>query len=123
VAFQDMLNDFQTILNRDDCSTDQATTFLKHGMSRIQRECRLPSMERALLINVGSSAMNFFVVPIDLIQPIDVLVQNEAGEFYPLAKASYRQLLQVSPYGLPNPAFATHPQFREFCCPAAAISH
>jgi Uma2 family endonuclease len=22
-----------------------------------------------------------------------------------------------------NPAFATHPQFREFCCPAAAISH
>jgi hypothetical protein len=22
-----------------------------------------------------------------------------------------------------SPAFATHPQFREFCCPAAAISH
>jgi len=22
-----------------------------------------------------------------------------------------------------NPAFATHPQFREFCCPSAAISH
>lgn len=25
--------------------------------------------------------------------------------------------------GLLNPAFATRRQFREFCCPAAAISH
>lgn len=91
-----MLADFQAILDRDDCDDAKATTFLIQGMSRIQRDCRLPSMERTLIITTeGPTTM--FPVPVDLIQPIDVLVQDEAGEFYPLDKKGFRQLLRIDP--------------------------
>jgi hypothetical protein len=37
-------------------------------------------------------------------------------------KDSHDEVVSLEPAKL-SPAFATHPQFREFCCPAAAISH
>lgn len=91
-----MLASFQNILNRDDCSTAQATTFLQQGISRIQRDCRLPSMERALLITPDSIPMLFFSVPQDLIQPIDILAPGWDGMPKPLRKLPYRQLVGVS---------------------------
>jgi hypothetical protein len=78
VSFNTMKASFQNILNRDDCSDAQATTFLQQGISRIQRDCRLPNMERTLIITPETTT-NMFSVPLDLIQPIDVLVQDDAG--------------------------------------------
>jgi len=102
VSFNDMLNDFQQILDRDDCSTAQATTFLQQGMSRIQRDCRLPSMERAVFITPTTDPMTYFPVPLDLIQPIDILVPTIGGTSKPLVKLPYRELLRISPLVRPQ---------------------
>lgn len=101
MSFNSMKASFQNILNRDDCTDAQATTFLQQGISRIQRDCRLPSMERTLIIT-PETATNLFPVPVDLIQPIDVLVQDQAGNFYPLVKKAYRDALKVDPQDLPR---------------------
>lgn len=92
---------FQSILNRDDCTDAQATAFLQQGISRVQRDCRLPSMERTLIITPEATMSNF-IVPTDLIQPIDVLVQDvNTGRFKALAKKSYRRLLDYDPNDQP----------------------
>jgi hypothetical protein len=65
-------------------------------MSRIQRDCRLPSMERALLIT-PDAPMASFPIPTDLIQIRDVLVPSSWGTMRPLSKLSYRAL------GMKNP--------------------
>lgn len=98
MAYIDMLNDFETILNRDDCTDAQAALFLGQGITRVQRDCRLPSMERALLITPTDFAMVQFPVPADMIQIIDVLVPRLggfAGEMKPLRRVSYRRLMEL----------------------------
>jgi hypothetical protein len=101
VSFNTMKASFQNILNRDDCSDAQATTFLQQGISRIQRDCRLPNMERTLIITPETTT-NMFSVPLDLIQPIDVLVQDSAGTFYPLVKKAFRDATKVDSNDLPR---------------------
>ena len=101
MSFNTMLASFQNILNRDDCSDAQATTFLQQGISRIQRDCRLPNMERTLIITPETNT-NMFSVPLDLIQPIDVLVQDAAGNFYPLVKKAFRDAAKVDSNDLPR---------------------
>jgi hypothetical protein len=103
VSFADMRTTFQTILNRSDCSDAQATLFLQQAIQRIQRDCRLPSMERALFVTPTDVPMSFFVVPRDLIQPIDILVPKCDGiGSQPLTKLSYRELVGINPLIWPS---------------------
>ncbi len=105
MSYQTMLDDFTTILDRADMSVAQAQIFLAQGMTRVQRDCRLPSMERALLVTPSTSAMNQFAVPADLIQIIDVLVPKEnssTGQMRALQKVAYRRLLQMDNTDLPK---------------------
>lgn len=105
MSYNAMKADFQNILDRDDCSDALADTFLRQGMSRIQRTCRLPSMERAQLITPQSVPMLQLPVPPDLIQVIDLLVPREAdaeGRLRALKKASYRRLMEYSSNDLPR---------------------
>jgi len=101
MSFNTMKASFQNILNRDDCSDAQATTFLQQGISRIQRDCRLPSMERTLIIT-PETPTNMFSVPLDLIQPIDVLVQDSSGIFRSLVKKAFRDAVNVDSNDLPR---------------------
>ncbi|MES1994446.1 MAG: hypothetical protein V4457_12855 [Pseudomonadota bacterium] len=97
MSYQDMKDDFVAILDRDDMTTAQADIFLRQGMSRIQRTCRLPSMERAQLITPTTFAMSEFPVPTDLIQIIDILVPlsgNSVGQMTSLKRLSYRRLME-----------------------------
>ena len=97
MALQDMINAFQSILTRDDCSAAQAQTLILQGISRIQRTCRLPSMERTLIVPATSTAsLSWFPCPADLLQPIDVLVPDWQGLYYPLSKVSYRELIRIA---------------------------
>lgn len=104
MSYNDMLSDFQTILARDDCTTAQAQTFLNQGIARVQRDCRLPSMERAQLIT-ASQPMLFFPAPPDLIQPIDLIVPevtSTTGQLHGLKKTSYRELVRKNPLLTPQ---------------------
>ncbi len=101
MSLQSVIDSFKNILNRDDMTDAQAQTFVLQGISRIQRDCRLPSMERTLIIT-PETATNMFVVPTDLIQPIDVLVQDQTGTFYPLVKKAFRDATKVSATDLPR---------------------
>lgn len=87
-----MLSDFKLILNRNDCTDDLATTFMMQGIARIQRDCRLPSMERSLVMQ-PNAATNFFTCPKDLLQPIDLIWTDNSGQAHSLEKLSYRQLI------------------------------
>lgn len=95
-----MLSDFKLILNRTDCTDALATTFLQQGISRVQRDVRLPSMERSLIIQPATS-MSFFTAPRDLLQPIDLIWTDLSGTAHSLDKLSYRQLIQRSTGGNP----------------------
>lgn len=100
MSLNSLVASFQTLFNRDDCSNAQAQEFILEGISRIQRDCRLPSMERSLLIT-PSEPMNFFMVPSDLIQPIDVLVLDQDGRWRALDKKPYREVIRLA--HLPQP--------------------
>ena len=100
-----MLSDVQNILNRDDCSTSLAQTFLNQGIARIQRDCRLPSMERAQLITPASTPLTELLVPIDLIQVIDLIVPvagDTDGRARGLKRVAYRKLLEYGQSDLPK---------------------
>jgi len=100
-----MKADFLAILDRDDCTDAQADVFMQQGMSRIQRDCRLPSMERAQLITPTSVPMSQFPVPPDLIQIIDVLVPKEAsttGQMRALKHVAYRKLMEYDNTDIPR---------------------
>lgn len=97
MSYNDMKADFVAILDRDDMTDAQADIFLRQGMSRIQRTCRLPSMERALLITPTTAAMSQFTVPTDLIQIIDIMVPlqgSSTGQMTTLKRLSYRRLME-----------------------------
>ncbi len=118
-TLQTCINNFSSILNRDDCTQDQAIIFLTEGMTRITREARLPCMER-LLVETSTSPVSAITLPPDFLEAIDVFVQSaDAGcwfnpfmpdgatlvpqvTYVPLQHLSYRQLLRVSNYDVPK---------------------
>jgi hypothetical protein len=96
-TLQDMIGEFQSILNRDDCSNTQAQTFIQQAISRIQRTARLPSMERLFTVTTVQ-ATDYVGVPSDLIQIIDIYVPDRlTGRPRALRKAAYRDLMQMDP--------------------------
>lgn len=106
MSYQTMLNDFQTILNRDDCSPAQLAVFMSQGVQRIQRTCRLPSMERAQLVTVGDAGTNFVLIPQDLVQLQDLIFTSttrlEDSEPRALKKLPYRDLIRKNNTILPR---------------------
>lgn len=102
-TFNDMLASFSGILLRDDCLTPQATIFIQQAITRITRECRLPSMERAVIITAGE-AMTLFPIPADFIEAIDLTVSGDGlREPHALRLVSQRDLIRI-------PAAAGYPR-------------
>lgn len=108
MSYNSMMADFTAILNRDDCSAAQAATFMQQGVQRIQRTCRIPSMERQQIITVGDQPCNFIVSPPDLIQPIDLIwtpapTNGRGTKSQALTKlGAYRDLLKKNPLDRPR---------------------
>lgn len=77
------LGDFTTLfqgwLNRSDCTSDLATTFINRGIGRIQRECRLPIMENTYtpaLDGADGITWQNVAIPNDFIALKDVLADD-----------------------------------------------
>lgn len=102
MALQDIINDTTAILNRDDATPAMLQAFVLQAIARIQREARLPSMERQQLITAAAD-MDWFPVPADIIQPIDILVPDQwDGNPTPLIKRPFRRLMRMNPLGYPT---------------------
>lgn len=101
-----MLADFTAILNRDDCTPAQANVFLSQGMQRIQRDCRIPSMERQQIINVGSSGTPMVLLPADIVALQDIIWTPGPAALVStpraLNKTSYRDLLKKRQLSFPE---------------------
>ena len=103
MTFNDMIARFQSILNRDDCTTAAATIYLQDSMARIVREARLPNMERSVIVTVKDQPATFIAIPPDLIAVIDVFVTDGVRPgTRALIQLSQRQLFQLSPTDLPT---------------------
>ena len=128
MTYADMQAQFLAILNRDDCTDTLAQTFLQQAIQRIQREARLPSMERLLVIT-PTAPMSFIDIPADLIQPIDLFVQSANGSGYtppwlgvtpppglgitytPLKHVTYRDLMRIPASDIPQAYARVQSQF------------
>jgi hypothetical protein len=87
VSLADCRSQMIALLNRRDCNTTLANTFLSQGLARIQRQLRVPSMERAISEVATDVPVQSFLVPQDLLQVIDVYANG-----LPLQKVAYRQI-------------------------------
>lgn len=58
---------FLALLNRNDCSTELADTFLEQGLARIQRTLRVPSMEKVQTYTVNDVAPESLTLPADFL--------------------------------------------------------
>ena len=113
MSFNSVQADFLQILNRDDCTPTLAQTFLTQAMTQIEREARLPCMERVLNYVSASAPMGAVSIPADFLQPIDMYVRSQSGHLYvtptgtssdtwfPLVHKSYRQSLLHPQTGTP----------------------
>lgn len=97
MSYNTLKSSFTTLLNRTDCSDAQADQFISEGVTRIQRDCRLPSMERQQIVTVGDSGTTMLMIPTDLIQLIDIFwTGSRTSRPVPLKKLPYRDLVRRS---------------------------
>lgn len=77
MQYGDVKTQFMALLNRRDITPTLVNTFMGFGVQRIQRELRLPSMEKLVevIMNGGSS----FMVPGDLLEFISVHTNDAVG--------------------------------------------
>jgi hypothetical protein len=77
VAYVDVKNQFIALLNRRDITPSLVNTFMGFGLQRIQREVRIPSMEKvATLLTDGGPQL---AVPGDLLEFISVHTNDETN--------------------------------------------
>lgn len=90
----------QAVLARTDCTQAQAQAFVLQGMAMIQRDLRLPTMERQA-ITTTTGYTDWVAVPGDLIELIDIYVPDIITSYpTPLVKKPYRTLITMDPQDL-----------------------
>lgn len=78
------------LLNRNDCTNEQADTFLEQAIARIQRTLRIPPMEKQEVITTNEEAPNLIVLPEDylsmkhLYSDTTMLQFKDVNSFIPL---------------------------------------
>jgi len=77
MAYVDIKNQFLGLLNRRDITSSLTDTFMGFGIQRIQRELRVPAMEKlATLITDGSAQIS---VPGDLLEVISIHTNDQVN--------------------------------------------
>lgn len=72
-AFRD---DFQDWLNRPDCATLQANRIINRGIGRLNRDLRIPTMEKSITLTASSGAQDRFPLPDDFLDFKDVVADG-----------------------------------------------
>jgi hypothetical protein len=96
VNYSDLQAQFQSLLNRRDCTSTQAATFLQQAITRIQRELRVPAMEKSVVATIDST-YNGLVIPSDLLELINIVPASVTPDLQErLSKCDLTEALQAS---------------------------
>jgi len=83
---------FKALLNRSDCADTLADTFIDQSITRIQRNIRIPSMERQQAYNINSAEpQESIILPSDFLEIIDIYFDNTS-----LSRVPMRTILEMS---------------------------
>lgn len=93
MAYVDVKNQFLGLLNRRDITPSLTNTFMSFGIQRIQRELRIPAMEKLVYIPTDGSAS--FPVPADLLELISMHT-NDAASHKKLVRTDLQTILDTS---------------------------
>src|SRR4051794_2842813 len=90
---------FQGLLNRRDITPSLVETFVQQAIARCQRELRVPAMEKAKLITIGTT-YNGIIIPSDFLE----LIALEASDGIELSHVSAQEARQAERYctGIPR---------------------
>ena len=80
---------FQALLNRRDITPSLVTTFMKSSIQRVQRVLRIPMMEKAIRITVGTD-FDGLTIPGDFLQLISMTANGSQ-----LRQASLDEVLRI----------------------------
>lgn len=76
--YSQLQTQFLSLLNRRDCTTAQAQTFIQNSIQRIQRSLRVPAMENSIQVTIsnGYVALTGLSIPSDLLELINIIPQS-----------------------------------------------
>lgn len=105
---------FIALLNRSDCSNALADTFIDQAITRIQRQLRVPAMEKQNQYNVTSaSGTSQVVIPNDTLEIIELYYDGNS-----LVRIPLHEMLQHQKTGeLGSPRFFCREQGNIKICP------
>ena len=105
---------FIALLNRSDCSNALADTFIDQAITRIQRQLRVPAMEKQNQYNVTSaSGTSQVVIPDDTLEIIELYYDGNS-----LVRIPLHEMLQHQKTGeLGSPRFFCREQGNIKICP------
>jgi len=77
-TYLELQTQFLALLNRRDCTTDQANAFLQNSLVRIERKLRCPAMEKSLLVTIAIGYTGL-VIPSDFLELINLIPTTTGG--------------------------------------------
>jgi hypothetical protein len=93
MAYVDVKNQFLGLLNRRDITASLVETFIGFGIQRIQRELRVPAMEKVIAVETDGTAT--FQLPGDLLEIIS-LHTNDNVNHKKLIRSDLQTILDYS---------------------------
>jgi hypothetical protein len=81
MLYSDIQTQFLGLLNRRDCTTTQVQGFIQNSILRIQRELRVPLMEKVTFVTVDSTyaTAGRLAIPSDFLELIDLIATSSQG--------------------------------------------
>lgn len=76
--YGELQSDLLALLNRRDCTPALANSFIQSSIKRIERDLRIPSMEKSIVATIGLVFQDGLAVPADLLQFI-ALTDEDTG--------------------------------------------
>jgi hypothetical protein len=70
--YNDIQTQFLGLLNRRDCTTTQAQAYIQTALQRVQRELRVPAMEKAVIATVAAGYAGL-IIPQDFLELINII--------------------------------------------------
>jgi hypothetical protein len=87
-------------MNRADLKANAtlASTFINQAILRLQRELRVPFMEKTIIYTIPTPSLGYVAIPNDLLELIDINIDSDGDGIidYPLQRVQLKQAMTAS---------------------------